>query len=343
MSIKQVQSFTRLTVLFAGSFLFFLGACSQEEVSSSVSGSYPILLSGSMGEPGISASTRGVLDGSSTAAVNVSFARRDQQTDGTYPSYATVTSSLNAARAAVAGSTAGAITFASGSEQYYLVRETNNSTALIGWYPQVGSGSSYANGVVTFSGLSNGVTDIMLTKEQSGNKTTAVGSFTFEHVLAQIQVKAKAVDASASANWGKITGITLTGVKGSCTVTLPTATTVTSTALTPDFGSATTTNIALKTIGSDTQTSLSTAIPTTAGSTGSAFCYGLFPPTGGNTLTLDVTTEKGGTRSVTATLSSGTVVKGNIYTVTLEFKSTDITPTATISSWGTGSGANVGM
>lgn len=341
--IKRTQPLSWRIAFFACNFFLLMGACSQEESpsSSSLSAS-PILLSGSMGGSDISASTRGVLDGSSTTAINVSFIRRDQGTDGSYPSFATL-SPVKATRAAVAGTAAGNITFEKGSEQYYLVRETNNNTALLGWYPQVGAGCTYANGVITFSGIADGVTDIMLTKEQTGNKTTAVSSFVFEHVLAQIQVKAKAVDATAAANWGKVTGITLKGVKGTCVVTLPTATTVSTTLLTPDFGTATTTNIALKAIGSDTQIALTAAIPTTAGTVGSAFCYGLFPPTGGNTLALDVVTEKGGTRSVTATLSSGTITKGNIYTVTLEFKSTDITPTATISSWGTGSGANVEM
>lgn len=338
--MKHRKLFSWRVAIFGCGFLTVMGACSQDDPSL-VSDAYPIYLSGSMGDSGVSASTRTPLDGSSTDAINVSFARRDQGTDGAYPSYTTIASSLNAVRAAVAGNTAGAITFASGSEQYYLVRETNNSTALIGWYPQVGAGSAYAAGVITFSGLANGVTDIMLTKEQAGNKSTAVGAFTFEHVLAQIQVKAKAVDASAATNWGKITGITLKGVNTTCAVTLPTTGTLASTLITPTFG--TSGNIALKAIGSDTQTALTAVIPATAGTTGTAFCYGLFPPTGGNTLTLDVATEKGGVRSVTATLGSGTVVKGNIYTVTLEFKSTDITPTATISSWGTGSGANVEM
>lgn len=329
-----------------GSFLFravalfgLLASCSVEEDLPSVS-SLRIELSGSLGQSGISASTRGVVDGSASAALPLSFVRRDQQTDGSYPSYTTVSSALSANRAAVVGTTAGTITFASGSEQYYPVRESNNNTALLGWYPQVGKGSTYAVGKVTFS-IADGVTDVMLTKEQTGNKSTTVGAFTFEHQLSQIQVKAKAVDAAAATNWGTVTGVTLKGVKNSCTVTLPTVA-PSSTALTPDFGS-TTANLALKAIGSDTNSTLVATIPTTAGTTGNAFCYGLFPPTGTNTLSLDVTTQKGGTRSVTATLSSGTITKGNIYTVTLEFKSTAITPTATISSWSAGSGANVEM
>lgn len=333
------KSAIRSIMLVAGTVLIFLGSCSGEEVNSSTSSAHPILLCGSMGDSGLSASTRTPLDGTSSAALNVSFARRDQQSGGAYSSFATIASSLNAARAAVAGSTEGTITF--GTSQYYLVRETDNNTALIGWYPQVGAGSTYANGVITFSGLANGVTDIMLTKEQAGNKTTAVSSFTFEHLLSQIQVKAKAVDASAATNWGKVTGITLKGVNTTCTVTLPTTTSLSTTLLTPTFG--TSGNIALKTIGSDATVALAAVIPATAGTTGTAFCYGLFPPTGGNSLSLDVATEKGGTRAVTATLSSGTVTRGNLYTVTLEFKSTDITPTATISGWGTGSGANVEM
>ena len=93
-----------------------------------------------------------------------------------------------------------AISFA--TSQYYLSRETNNHTKLVGWYPR----AVPAAGVVTLN--IDGGTDIMLTQELEGCKVaesrfgTAGKVFHVRTPAYAIQVQAYAADAAAPAVWG---------------------------------------------------------------------------------------------------------------------------------------------
>lgn len=107
--------------------------------------------------------------------------------------------------------------------QYYLVRETNNGTKLVGWYPQ----AEAAGGVVAWT--IDGVSDVMLTDELEGNKNadarfgTAGKIFEFAHCLTQLKVWAYAVDEAAKNVWGTIPegGIVLKSQFPTCKVELP--------------------------------------------------------------------------------------------------------------------------
>lgn len=107
--------------------------------------------------------------------------------------------------------------------QYYLVRETDNGTKLVGWYPQ----AEAAGGVVAWT--IDGVSDVMLTDELEGNKNadarfgTAGKIFEFAHCLTQLKVWAYAVDEAAKNVWGMIPegGIVLKSQFPTCKVELP--------------------------------------------------------------------------------------------------------------------------
>ena len=164
--------------------------------------------------------TRAVIN-AEHGALEVSFARLDQLDDGQYPAYATLSAALPATLAANTGevSSEAAISFA--TSQYYLSRETNNNTKLVGWYPR----AVPAAGVVTLN--IDGGTDIMLTQELEGCKVaesrfgTTGKVFTFAHQLTQFRFKAYAADAAAPAVWGKITDIALKDRQPDCKITLP--------------------------------------------------------------------------------------------------------------------------
>ncbi|WP_455592285.1 fimbrillin family protein [Bacteroides sp.] len=311
--------------------LLLLASCSQESVLPE-GGSLEIKLSGGIGSLEASASTRGVVNGDYAAALSVSFARVDQNEDGTYPAYNSVFAPLSATRAGGSGQTNIGFTKA----QFYQTRAENNNTKLIGWYPQVTDGSSYADGVVTFD-ISKGNVDVMLTQELTGNKTAKFGDagkqFTFNHLLTQVTVKAFG-DAAAATNWGKITSIKVKGQKPTCKVTLPDRS--------PAFEGAAA-NVLLKNADMDMA---ALAIPN--GTSNAATCgYALFPPTADKNLTLEVTTERGGVRDITVALPSGAdpqyFAAGTAYTVTLEFSSTEIEPSAKIGAWTDGGSASGNM
>ena len=195
--------------------------------------------------------------------------------------------------------------------QYYLVRETNNGTKLVGWYPQ----AEAAGGVVAWT--IDGVSDVMLTDELEGNKNadarfgTAGKIFEFAHCLTQLKVWAYAVDEAAKNVWGTIPegGIVLKSQFPTCKVELPA--TVTFEGIPADL-----------------------ALPAKKEADAAACGYALVAPIAvGGTLTLSVATSEGGTRDVPLTLPAAGFGAGKAYDVVLKFTSTQITPQATISPW----------
>ena len=126
-----------------------LGGCSKDESLKSEPGPVPgpdrieIRLSGgiALSDAGSKAlaslpATRAVVDANHEADLRVSFARIDQNgADGGWPSYTTA-SVLGASCKGNAAGVTGATSIVFDVPQYYLVRETNNGTKLVGWYPQ---------------------------------------------------------------------------------------------------------------------------------------------------------------------------------------------------------------
>ncbi|CAK7078817.1 MAG: hypothetical protein PARBA_03293 [Parabacteroides sp.] len=305
--------------------LLLLASCTQDAALQEKE-ALEIRLSAGIGNLEASGATRGVINEGYAQALDVSFARIDQLTGGSWPAYTTVASSLAATRTGGVGQQN--ITFT--EKQFYQNGETDNGTKLIGWYPNTGT---YTNGAVAFD-ISKGTVDVMLTREVTGDKaeTEQFGkdghTFTFNHLLTQVTVKAYASVDGTAAMWGNVTSVKVKDQPTTCTVTLPEQT---------PTAWGTTAHLLLKNPTDDSDMTAANlndvkeANPVTLG-------YAMFQPTTANTLTLEVITEKGGTRDVTVTLpgNTGTFAAGTAYTVTLNFKSTEVVPTASISAWKTG-------
>lgn len=280
----------------------------------------------SMSQP----SSRAVIDNNYASPLAVAFARLDQEEGGTWPDYNTVSASL--AATLQNGVDNRAIEFS--VPQYYLSRNTNNNTRLVGWYPQ----GELNSGTVTFT--IDGVTDIMLTEQLEGNKTDGnrFGEdskiFTFNHQLTRINVKAYAVDAAAATVWGTISsdGIVLKNQSTSCSVALP---------ATVSFGDeAADLTLPAKEVADDQPISYPLTLP--VGKESAAACgYAMIRPVQGSTsILLTVTTEKGGTYEVTVPFANGCVA-GSAYDLFLKFTATGIEPAATISAWQDGDDVEV--
>ena len=301
-------------------------SCSQDSVFPDTN-AVEIHLSGGINGLSASAVTRGAIDKDYAQNLSIRFARVDQGEDGSWPAYTTVATPLEATRAGGAGQTNIGFTKA----QYYLTRQDNNNTKLLGWYPA--GDYVQANATVTFD-VSSGTTDVMLTQEVTANKVDQFGAsgrtFTFSHLLTRVSVQAFG-DASAKDTWGVIKSVKVKAQPTSCVLKLADRTTTWS-------GNA---DLALKNFTNDAAMGdVSLNGKTTSGNAISCG-YGMFKPTTSASLTLIVTTEKGGSRDVTVTLPGSATPQsfaaGTGYTVTLEFKSITIVPTAAITAWKTDS------
>lgn len=307
--------------------LLLLASCTQEAVLPD-NGAVEIRLSAGIGSLDASNATRGVVNADYASPLEVYFVRVDQAANGSWPAYTTVAiTPLAATRAGGAGQQG--ITFT--TPQFYQTGETNNGTKLIGWYPL--GVYNYMAEKVTID-ISNGTTDVMSTPEVTGDKVNTFGTggrtFTFNHLLTQVTVKAFASGDATASLWGKVTSVKVKEQPTNCVIPIPNSSSTTWS------GQA---DLLLKNPADDTDmaaTNLSgvaEASPVTLG-------YAMFKPTTTPSLTLEVTTEKGGARIVKATLPGGSTpnyfAAGTAYTVTLNFKSTLIQPTATISDWKTG-------
>ncbi|WP_459187388.1 fimbrillin family protein [Parabacteroides sp. APC149_11_2_Y6] len=305
--------------------LLLLASCTQDAALQEKE-ALEIRLSAGIGSLEASGATRGVINEDYAKQLDVSFARIDQTGATSWPAYTGIATPLAATRAGGAGQQNISFT----KKQFYQNGETDNGTKLIGWYPNT---DTYTNGTVAFD-ISKGTVDVMLTPEVTGNKaeTEQFGkdghTFTFNHLLTQVTVKAFASVDGTAAMWGKVTSVKVKGQPTTCTVTLPGQTPTA-------WGS--TAHLLLKNPENDTDMATvdlngsSDTSPVTLG-------YAMFKPTTTPSLTLEVITEKGGTRDVTVTLpgNTGTFAAGTAYTVTLNFKSTEVVPTASISAWQTG-------
>lgn len=306
--------------------LLLLASCTQDAALQEKE-AVEIRLSAGIGNLEASGATRGVINEDYAKPLDVSFARIDQLTGGSWPAYTTVASSLAATRTGGAGQQG--ITFT--KQQFYQNSEADNGTKLIGWYPNTGT---YTNGAVAFD-ISKGTVDVMLTPEVTGNKAeteqfgTSDRTFTFNHLLTQVTVKAFASVDGTAAMWGKVTSVKVKGQPTTCTVTLPEQT---------PTAWGTTAPLLLKNPDTDLDMTAADLNGVTTEARSVTLGYAMFKPTTTPSLTLEVTTEKGGTRDVTVTLpgNTGTFAAGTAYTVTLNFKSTEVVPTASISAWQTG-------
>lgn len=338
------RKITKTNIWFAGLCALAMCGCSKSHSGGDpepfVGERVQIALSGgiarSVTPDGVSSSaslpptSKAVIGSDYAGTLAVAFARLDQGEDGTWPEYSSVTAPLEATLAAGSGERAIAFTV----PQYYLSRGTNNDTRLVGWYPR----GTWSAGSVSFT--IDGQTDIMLTGELTGNKSTGsrfgeTGKvFTFAHKLTRLNIKAYAADDASAAIWGQITanGIVLKEQTTTCAVALPATVTFGS-------GSADLT-LPAKAVADDAAITYPPTLPSGADNAIECGYAMIRPVNAGSSVTLAVTTSAGGTYEVPVTLTEG-FKEGYAYDVSLKFTATGIEPTATIGAWEDGGDVEV--
>ena len=259
----------------------------------------------------------GVIDpsasGFATTALSLNFARIDQDAStGVYPSYGST--ALNATRAAGTGSTT--ITFDAGSEQYYSAGTTNNASKLVGWYPR----AAVASGVVDFT--FDGSTDVMLSNEVAGSSSALFSettqAFTFNHLLTQLQFKVYAIDDAAQTSWGTITSVKVKSQYTACSVTLPAIVSFPTTGTASDLSVLSGATLAM---GVESANAVSVG-------------YSMIAPVAASgSVTLEIVTSAGGTKTVTIPVPSTGFLASNAYVITLSFSNLDVTGAASVGEW----------
>ena len=321
-------NFPGVRLLFTLSLLGFT-SCTQQSFTPDMpernAERHEITLYGSLGDidSEVTPATRG--DADPTKAMILCFARVERNiSSGAWVNYFSGGDApvgyYSATRAAGTGNQA--ITFT--ATQYYPMgklygQESANSyneIRFIGWSPVHTTIASTRNEVIISS--ANGTNDIMLSNEVTGSYsspfTSSANQFTFRHVLSKIIVWCKAADAAAPAAWGNVTDINVSNQYASYNVVLTS-------------GSVTGATPASHSLEGFSAKTLTTSYVN---------CGQLFINPSGSALTLNVTTVRGDTRAVTVRLASGTFTAGNAYNIYLDFKSTAITPSASVTAWGSG-------
>ncbi len=308
--------------LFSLSLLLLAACSSDNEPQSGTNTTDPVEIKLNSGIESITRAG-GAITNTLSNDLSISIARIDAASaPTTYPSYkALLATSVHNARINKTGNT---VNFRNTNDDankslYYLTNGYN--TKLIAWYPRgtfaAGDGTNAAN--VTYS-ISDGQTDVMLSAEVAGKKSSTINSINLSHLLTQIQVKAYAFDAAAVDKWGKLTAaVKIKNQSTTCTVALPG-----------------TQNSEI--VFSGTQdTSLSntfataTALPTSSESAIDCGYAMIAPITTSSVMTLEVTTESGGV--VQVPLTAQTYARSQVYVVTLIFKTTTVSSTVAIDPW----------
>ncbi|WP_321332391.1 fimbrillin family protein [uncultured Bacteroides sp.] len=290
--------------------ILLLAGCSSDNEPQSGTTTDPVEIKLTGGIQSITATTRGdgVISGTLPASeLSISLARNNAlNIDATtYQDYKNLSSSL-----AATISTAGAITIT--PTEYYL---TNSySTKLVGWYPSTGTFTEQTDAPATVTFALDGSTDVMLSNEVVGSKSSPSPAMTFAHLLTQIQIKAYAESPAAQTLWGNITAaIKIKSQEPTCTVTLPAAIDFSGTAADVPM------SIVPNALSADSES------PTDCG-------YAMIPPATASTqLQIEVTTATGGT--ITLNLPLQAYNASHAYTITLLFRSTNVTPSASMTDW----------
>ncbi|WP_075557768.1 fimbrillin family protein [Parabacteroides timonensis] len=174
----------------------FLGGCTntEEPVTNGTAQAIEV-------NAGIAESTRAVISGGYTNDLEVSFVRLDNP--GTTGA-AWNTPPIDAVRTGGTGNTV--LTFE--LEQTYLTED--GESVLIGYYPRKALNSGTTNPVsVTYT--ITGEEDIMATGVQTGSLVNKFETFTFSHLLTQLQFKCTG-SAGAISKWTAITSIKVKNV-----------------------------------------------------------------------------------------------------------------------------------
>lgn len=278
----------------------------------------------------VSPSTRAALDGmiNSNFAddLEVSFARADEGGTG-YDDYEATALEGTVAHASKTLSFAPA--------KYYLAN--GKKTKLIGWYPRDTKVTYTRDTRVVDFGEIDGKTDLMATVLYEGSKGTKISSIAFNHLLTQFSIKVYATDAATQALWGRVTAITITGKKQTCTITLPEKTASAGVAVTPTFTGAADLDL-VKADPTTPKTPISYPLTLGVGTTAANAAmagYAMFAPqaNGTSAVELQIDTETGGLQKPTVAIPTGGFLPGNAYEITLKFSSSAITPTVSVVDW----------
>lgn len=298
----------------------------------------PILVQGSVGngidvevENGKRAASRAPIEGgaASSAALNLSVVRADEtnRSSGLYGTYSAV--AIQGARAAAVGNTPTALVLT--PAQFYPINERN--TRFTGWHPQVGAGSVYSGGVVTFT--FDGSQDIMTAPMVEGNSApaTLLPNLVFAHRLSQVRVWVYAADLAAGAAWGKVKAVKVLTQRTGCTYTP--ATDATTGKVT--FTGAATSTLTVYDNAAGVSPGVGQAAAVQAGESV------MIEPQGSASyvLTLEVAAEGSGATPLQVSLNPQGFEPSKAYNIYLKLTSKEILPTATISDWGTPTDSNV--
>lgn len=178
----------------------FMSSCSNDEESAAAGSLNEIKV-----DAGIGKSTRAVIESDYAFNLEMSFARIDE------PGTKDVWTAIVAERAAGGGDQAVEFT----PKQVYLDSEAKSG--LIGYYPRAALAN--ATNPATVSYTITGDEDIMATELQTGASTDKFKSFTFQHLLTQLQFKCTG-SADAIKKWSAITSIKVKDVSTSLTLSL---------------------------------------------------------------------------------------------------------------------------
>lgn len=216
------------------------------------------------------------------------------------------------------------------TKQYYDDAEANNTYLAACYTDGLTPTANLSGGNITFT--ITGQEDIMATEGKSGNKKTPFTSFTFNHLLTQIDVVLKG-DAAAQAAFGKIKLIRIKQVPTELKLTLAGSPQI------APVANGTTGDIEIynETAGVDLAPNTDDA---TTGHTVMIYnqaTNGIYGTTDAP-LTLEVVSEKGGTDG-TSTVTIENVTNGlqpsQKHIITLNFKE-KINATATVAAWTSG-------
>lgn len=279
-------------------------ACSKDQAAEPAPGERIEIVLAVRVAPDVEAGTKSPEDGSTS--LTLQFLRADETASGTYGAYAATV--LPATRAA--GSGAQSLGFA--TPQYYTTNGLKSK--LVGWYPA----GTFSGGAVTWS--FNGTQDIMTAPKQEGSASSAMPAFTFSHRLSQLQFFPYYDKADAASVWGKVTAVKVTGQRAACSFTPASA-----------EGTG-----AVAFSGSTTTFTVAGASATTPGvGTAAAARFGeplmIEPKTTSSTLTVTVTTEKGG--DLVMTVPARTYPAGVSTKVWLKLSAFGFMADATIADW----------
>jgi hypothetical protein len=294
-------------------------SCSKfDQISDGDESRVPVQLYGVINDTDVTRGD-GVIDGKQpSSALNLDVFRADMNANKAYET--TYTEKLNGPNTMAA--TTGAITL--NPKQYYLP-DGNRNTKYIAVYP---TGGTYSTGARTITYTLNGTQDVMCSGTVEGSRSSnSPLALKFNHLLTKLQVEVKANGAdkaAVKAMWGNITSIKVKGRETNVELTLPDpyATAAGTVGTLTAASNSSTTDLELQ--KSDGTSIASTGVEIPDNGNASVFGYAMFLPFSSKKLTLEITTEKGGTKELETT-NELTYDAGKGYKIVVAFALGSIT------------------